>query len=127
MNPFDYLNSINQKKNNMMSGTENDELAEKDYPAFLVNRGLSYFEDTIFFSNEMNRHTQLDNKLQYDFLLNIVRPRKRFSKWFKKEQSDDVEAVKEYYAYSNAKALQALSVLTKDEIKKIKKELEKGD
>jgi hypothetical protein len=127
MNPFDYLNSINQSKTNLMRDTNNDALAESEYNAFVVNRGLSYFQDTIFVSNEMNRYTHLDKKLQYEFLLNIIRPRKRFSKWFKKEQNDDVEAVKEYYGYSNAKALQALSVLSECEIKKIRENLRKGE
>jgi hypothetical protein len=127
MNPFDYLNSINQSKTNLMRDTNNDALAESEYNSFVVNRGLSYFQDTIFVSNEMNRYTHLDKKLKYEFLLNIIRPRKRFSKWFKKEQNDDVEAVKEYYGYSNAKALQALSVLSECEIKKIRENLRKGE
>lgn len=110
-----------------MRDTNNDALAESEYNSFVVNRGLSYFQDTIFVSNEMNRYTHLDKKLKYEFLLNIIRPRKRFSKWFKKEQNDDVEAVKEYYGYSNAKALQALSVLSECEIKKIRENLRKGE
>jgi len=125
MNPFDYLNSINQSKTNLMRDTNNDALAESEYNAFVVNRGLSYFQDTIFVSNEMNRYTHLDKKLQYEFLLHLIRPRKRFSKWFKKEQNDDVEAVKEYYGYSNAKALQALSILDKGELDCIKEKLTK--
>jgi len=110
----------------MMRDSENDEIAEKEYPAFLVNRGLSYFQDTIFMANEMNRFTHLDKKLQYEFLLNIIRPRKRFSKWFKKEQNDDIEAIKEYYGYSNAKALQTLPVLSDEQITIIKENLQKG-
>lgn len=125
-NPFDYLNSINTTKKDMMNGTENDALAEKGYNAFVVNRGLSYFQDTISHANEMNRHHHLDNKLQYQFYLNIVRPRKRFSKWFKKEKSEDLDAVKEYYGYDDSKALQALSVLTAQQLQQIKQKLEKG-
>lgn len=125
-NPFEYLNSINTTKKNMMRGTENDELAEKDYAPYMVNRGLSYFQDTIAAANEMNMHHNLDKKLQYEFLLNIVRPRKRFSKWFKKEEDSDIEAVKEYYGYSNARASQALSILSKQQLKIIKQKLEKG-
>lgn len=126
MNPFDYLTSINTGKNNMMSGSENDELVEKEYPPFLVNRGLSYFQDTIMPANEMNIHSGLDKKLQYEFFLNIIRPRKRFSKWFKKEQDVDIEAVKEYYGYSNRQALSALSILSKTQVESLKQELEKG-
>jgi hypothetical protein len=126
MNPFEYLNSINTSKENLMTGTDNDQLAEKDYAPFMVNRGLSYFQDTIAIANEMNVNHHLDHKPQYEFLLNIVRPRKRFSKWFKKEQSDDLEAIKEYYGYSTAKSLQVLPILTPDQITKIKEKLEKG-
>jgi len=126
MNPFDYLNTINVTKKNMMRGSENDELAEKEYNAFIVNRGLSLFQDTIALANEMNIHHVADNKLQYEFLINIVRPRKRFSKWYKKEEDSDLEAVKEYYGYSNEKAIQALTVLTRDNIITIKEKLEKG-
>ena len=124
--PFDYLNSINVTKKNMMRDTDNDALAEKDYNAFIVNRGLSYFQDTVTIANEMNIHHDLDHKLQYEFLINIVRPRKRFSKWYKKEEDGDLEAVKEYYGYSNEKAIQALTVLTRDNIITIKEKLEKG-
>lgn len=126
MNPFDYLTSINVSKENMMRDTENDELAERDYNAFVVNRGLSYFQDTVMYANEMNQHNQIDNKLQYEFLLNSIRPKKRFSKWFKKEQSDDIESIMEYYGYSHSKAIQILSVLSQSDITKIKKRLEKG-
>jgi hypothetical protein len=125
-NPFDYLNSINLTKENMMRDTENDSLAEKNYSAFMVNRGLSYFYDTIVYANEMNRYHELDNKLQYEFLLNAIRKKKRFSKWFKPDQDADFEAVKEYYEYSDQKTLEALSVLTEFEIKTIKNKLEKG-
>ena len=110
----------------MMRDSENDDLAEKQYAPFMVNRGLSYFHDTIFFANEMNTNHHTDNKLQYEFLLNSIRPRKRFSKWFKKEVDGDVEVVKEYYGYSNVKAIQALSVLTSEQLEKIKIKLEKG-
>jgi len=125
-NPFDYLNSINSNKTNMMRDTDNDELAEKEYNPFMVNRGLSYFQDTVFFANEMNIHRDTDKKLQYEFLLNSIRPRKRFSKWFKREIDGDIEAIKEYYGYSNVKAIQTLSVLTNSQIEKIKIKLEKG-
>lgn len=126
MNPFDYLNSINQSKKNLMRGSENDALAEKDYPPFMVNRGLSYFQDTIQYANEMNRHHDLDKKLQYEFYINSIRSRKRFSKWFKKDENSDIEALKEYYGYGNERASQALSVLTKTQLNAIKQKLEKG-
>lgn len=126
MNPFDYINSINFQKNNMMRDTENDQLAEKQYPAFMVNRGLSMFADTLMYANEMNTNHHIDNKLQYEYLINIVRPKKRFSKWVKKIANDDVEAVKQYFDYNDEKAIAATSLLSEDQIKIIKDKLSKG-
>jgi hypothetical protein len=121
--PFDFLNSINTSKKNLIA---EDPGLEKDYKPFLMNRGLSYFQDTIMYANQMNICRDLDPKLQYDFLISTIRPRKRFSKWFKKEDDSDVEAVKEYYGYSNSQAVQAISILSSDQIKIIKTSLEKG-
>lgn len=126
MNPFDYVNSITTTKKNMMVGTENDELAEKGYTPFIVNKALSYFPDTILYANEVNRLSHVDNSLQYHYLLNSIRPQKRFAKWAKKEDSDGLEAVKQYYGYSNEKAYQALSILSKDQLNHIKEQLEQG-
>jgi hypothetical protein len=126
MNPFDFVNSINLTKNDLMTGTENDELAEKGYAPYLVNKALSYFPDTLLYANEVNRLAHIDNKLQYQYLLNSIRAQKRYSKWAKKEDSDDLEVVKEYYGYSNEKAYQALSILSKDQLNHIKKQLEQG-
>lgn len=125
-NPFDYLNSINVTKKNMMRGSENDELAEKGYNPFLVNRGLSYFQDTIALANEMNLRADLDNKLQYEFLLNLVRLRKRFSKWHKKDQNDKIDLVAEYYNCSQRKALEILNVLTEEQLETICQLMLKG-
>jgi purine-nucleoside phosphorylase len=122
MNPFDFLNDINYGKQNIMV----DDLAEKDYNAFMVNRGLSYFHDTVLMANEMNLNAHLDNRLQFDFFINIVRKKKRFSKWNKPETVSDVEVVKEYYGYSNEKARQALTLLTIEQIKELRKRVYKG-
>ena len=122
MNPFDFLNSINSTKNDIMV----DDIAEKAYNSFMVNRGLSYFNDTVLMANEMNMNSHLDSRLQFDFLINIVRKKKRFSKWNKPEVISDVEVVKEYYGYSNEKARQALSLLTADQIIVLKKRVFKG-
>jgi len=119
----DYLYSINQSKKNIL---DSDEDAVKKYPAFVVNRCLSSFTDTILFVNEMNKNSHLPNKLQYDFLLNSVKPRKRFSPWTKKDSIDYLELVKEYYGYNDDKALQALRILTKDQLDHIAKILNKG-
>ena len=103
-----------------------DDICEKDYNSFMVNRGLSYFPDTVVIANEMNRHHQIDNKLQYQFLINMIRKRKRFSKWAKANKESDIDAVKEYYGYSNEKARQALTLLSPDQITIIKNKVSKG-
>ena len=103
-----------------------DDIAEKSYNPFMVNRGLSYFHDTVLMANEMNRWHHIDNRLQFDFFINIIRKRKRFSKWLKPETVSDVEVVKEYYGYSNEKARQALTLLTSDQINELKKKVYKG-
>lgn len=120
----DYLNSINKTKENLMD--TGDEMWEKKYPAFVVNRCLSPFQDTILLVNEMNIHPLLETKLQYDFLLNALTKKNRFSPWLKKEKVSDLEIVKEYYGYSNYKAKEALSILTTDDLEQIKKKLDKG-
>ena len=122
MNPFEFVNDINHDKSNIMV----DDITEKAYNAFMVNRSLSYFNDTVLFANEMNLNAHLDNRLQFDFLINIVRKKKRFSKWAKAQKSSDVEVVKEYYGYSNQKARQVLDLLTSDQIDDLKKKVYRG-
>ena len=122
MNPFEYTNAINYTKKNIMV----DDIAEKQYNPFMVNRTLSYFNDTVLMANEMNLNHHLDNRLQFDFFINIIRKKKRFSKWNKPETVSDVEVVKEYYGYNNEKARQALSLLTSKHIDELKKKVYKG-
>ena len=122
MNPFEYMNSINYTKKDIMV----DDITEKSYNPFMVNRSLSYFQDTVFFANEMNRYHHLDHKLQFQFLINIIRKRKRFSKWNKPELDSDMDVVKEYYGYSNEKARQALTLLTPSQIEELRKKVSKG-
>ncbi len=120
----DYLNSINFTKQDLMA-TE-DITWEKKYPAYIVNRCLSYHYDTLIAANEMNGYHFLPKNMQYHFLLNIVRKKKRFAKFLKAEKLKNLEYVKEYYGYSNEKAKTALSILTKEQIETIKKSLQKG-
>ncbi len=103
-----------------------DEFDEKKYPAYVVNRCLAPFPDTIIYVNEMNRLCLLDSRLQYDFLLNSIGKRKRFAKWLRASKLKNLDLVKEYYGYSNEKAKQALEVLTEEQIKIIKTKLIKG-
>ena len=112
--------SILQTKKNVL-----DE--EKDYKPFLVNRSLSYHMDCIVYANQMNLNSNLDPKLQYQYLLNTVRPMKRrFEKWQKSASVKDLECVKEYFGYSNEKAKEALRILTDEQITLLKEKLEKG-
>lgn len=124
--PFDYVNAINYNKQDLMTGTENDELAEAAYVPFLTNRSLSNFPDTILYANEMNMNHHLDNKLQFHYLINTIRPKKRFSKWAKRQDSESFAIVKEYFKYNNTKTEQALAILSPDQIKIIKKRLNTG-
>ena len=120
----DYLNAINHEKTNLMD--TDDEMWEKKYPPFIVNKCLAPFPDTIFLVNEMNKHHQLDKKLQFDFLLNSLRTRKRYTPWLKASKQKNLEYVKEYYGYNNEKAKSALKLLNDEQIKTIKDSLNKG-
>jgi len=122
MNPFEFINAINTTKQDLIV----DEETEKQYVPFVVNRTLSYFSDTVHFANAMNQYHHLDKKLQFHFLINMVRKRKRFSKWDKPTQIDDLGAVKEYYGYSNEKARQIISLLSAEQITIIKNKVNKG-
>jgi len=120
----DYLKSINETKENLMDS--DDPMWEKKYSSFIINKCLAPFNDTIMLVNEMNMRHHLDNKLQYDFLLNSIRSKKRYAPWVKASKLKDLEYVKEYYGYSNAKAKTALSILNDSQIKAIKDSLNKG-
>ena len=119
----EWLNSINTGKNNLI---DEDSDLEKKYPSYIVNRCLSGHIDAVMFANEMNKHPNLAKKLQYDFFLNSLRKRKRYSPWLRKEQIENLELVKQYYGYSNEKACQALKILTQEQINFIKKRLDVG-
>jgi hypothetical protein len=119
MSPFDYLKAINSTKKDIFE-------LEKDYSPFMINRGLSYFPDTVLFANEMNKHYHIDNRLQFDFLINIIRKRNRFSKWNKKFTSSNIDAVKKYYDYSSEKARDVLPLLSKENLKHIKESINYG-
>jgi len=122
MNPFEYINAINFSKKDIMV----DDIAEKEYNTFLVNRTMSYFPDTVLFANEMNINHHIDNRLQFDFFINIISKRKRFSKWAKPEEIENLELIKEYYGYSNEKAKSALSIMSHEQIEQLKQRIYKG-
>jgi len=122
MNPFEFANAICDTKQNLIV----DDISEKSYNAFMVNRSLSYHYDTVLLANEMNQRSFLDKKLQFDFLINTVRKKKRFAKWAKPISSDDLEVVKEYYGYSNEKARQVLPLLNSDQMGQLTQRMYKG-
>jgi len=122
-NPFDYVNSILQNKKNLII----DELTEKEYQPFLVNRTLSYHKDCILYANEMNRRHLTDQKMQYDFFLNTIRSQKRpFAKWVKSEKSEDLECIKQVFGLSNEKAREAKRLLSDEQIQKLKEQTDTG-
>ena len=120
----EYLNAINFTKKDLMKSE--DDLWKKKYPPFIVNKMLSAFSDTIMLVNEMNRNHFIDKDMQFQFLLNSIRTKKRYSPFLRASKLKEIECVKEYYGYSNDKAKSALDILTKDEIKLIKEKLYKG-
>ena len=126
MNPFDYINAINYTKKDIIRDSDNPELAEKLYSPYLVNRGLSYFIDTIYAANELNVYHETDHLMQFDFLINIVRKNKRYSKWYKPQLDEDISTVMQYYGYSRDKSRQVVDLLTKDQLTIISKSQSKG-
>ena len=119
----DWLNSLNFTKENLI---EEDSTLAKEYPSYIINRCFSGHIDTIIFANEMNKYHFLPKKLQYDFLINIVRKKKRFSPWIRQDKIKDLDYVKRYYGYSNEKAKQALKILTQEQLNFIKSKFDTG-
>ena len=119
----DWLNSINQTKKNLI---DEDPSLEKEYPPYIINRCFSGHVDSIMFANELNKHPNLAKKLQYDFFLNSLRKKKRFSPWLRKDQIKNLDLIKQYYGYSNEKAKQVLNILTKEQLSFIRDRLETG-
>ena len=119
MSPFALISSISNTKIDILEN-------EKDYNAFMVNRGLSYFPDTVIYANEMNKFHHLDSRLQFDFLINIVRKRNRFSKWNKSVEGENLQVVKEYYGYSNEQARDVLPLLSKEHLNIIRGRIQHG-
>jgi len=122
MSPFDYVNAINYSKKNIMV----DDISEKEYNPFIINKALSFFPDTILFANEMNKYHHLDSRLQFDFFINIIKKKQRFSKWLKPSEVENLELIKNYYGYSNEKAKSVLTVLSNEQIDELKTRMNKG-
>jgi len=119
----DWLNTINHTKKNLI---DEDPSIEKDYPPYIINRCLSGHLDAVMFANEMNMYSFLPKKMQYDFFINTLRTKRRFSPWIRKDLVDNLDFVKRYYGYSNEKAKQALKILSKEQLDFIKSKFEIG-
>ena len=119
----EWLNSINNTKKNLI---DEDPSLEKEYPPYIINRCFSGHIDSIMFANELNKYPNLQKKLQYDFFLNSLRKKKRFSPWLRKDQIKNLDLIKQYYGYSNEKAKQVLNILTKEQLSFIRDRLEIG-
>ena len=135
LTPFDFIKSINDHKPNLLKdckayeGEEmiNPDTPSKQYVPFIINRGLSQFNDTVLLTNEINIRHQLPAKMQYDFLFSAIRPRKRFSKWAKKmKDPNDLKTIQETYNYSKEKAEQVYTMFSQDDLKTLRKRLNKG-
>jgi len=122
MNPFEYVKAINTTKKDIMV----DKIAEKEYNAFMVNRSLSNFRDTVLYANLMNVNHHLDSRLQFDFFINTIKKKNRFSKWLKPMKYENLEILKEYYGYSNEKAKSVISLFNNKQIEDLKTRIYKG-
>ena len=125
MSPFDFINDINFGKKNLLKDDDKG-ILEKEYNSFIINRGLSYFSDTVLYANEMNLRHELDKRMQNDYLLHSIRPKKRFSKWAKNKKEERVDLIKQYFNYSNQKAREVLDIITDEEYNQIKQAFETG-
>ena len=125
MSPFDFINDINFGKKNLLKDDEKG-ILEKEYNSFIINRGLSYFSDTVLYANEMNLRHEMDKKMQNDYLLHSIRSKKRFSKWHKSLKEDKLEILKQYFNYSSKKAREILDIITDEQYDQIKQAFERG-
>jgi hypothetical protein len=122
ISPFDFINAIHHSKEALIV----DDWSERQYNPYLINRGLSFGADTVIYANEMNARPHVDRLLQFDFLINTIRPRKRYNKWLKAETVEVLEWIQEYYGYSKEKARQVLPLLSEAQLKTIKSRMDKG-
>ena len=126
LNPFDFIKSASQSKKDLIKDSDYPEQTEKQYTPYIVNRGFSYFEDSILHANEMNMRAHLFNDAQYRYYLGTLRPRNRFSKWHKAEKNKDLDAIQEVYSVNRTVAKQYMKTLSKEDLKSIHNKLEKG-
>lgn len=125
-NPFDYVTAASYSKKNLMRGSENDEMAEKDYNPWMANMAFSYHPDTILHANLMNQYYFLDHRPQFEFYINSLRPKKRFAKWVKNASDDDLNVVCDYYQCNRILGREYLSLLTSEQLEIMKQEQKTG-
>lgn len=126
MKPFDYVNSITHTKKNLMRDSENDVLSEKGYEPWLTNNALSYYPDTVLHANLINMYSDLDNRPAYEFFLNSIRPKKRFSKWVKSTSNEDLDMICAHYQCNQTVGRQYLSLLSSDQLERIREQQKEG-
>lgn len=126
LTPFDFINSASHQKNNILEEADSPDQIIKQYTPFIVNKGFSYFNDTILHANEMNRLHHLDKDMQYMYFLSVLRPRKRFSKWHKQQKNEDLDLIQMHYSCNRTIAKSYLKILNESNIENIRKKYEKG-
>jgi len=123
LSPFDFMNAASFSKKNLIGDSDNPELTEKEYNPYIVNRGFTYFEDTILHANEMNQRHELFPGAQFEYYRSVLRKRKRFSKWHKAEKNNDLDAIQEVYTCNRTVAKMYLKVLTEEQLKSVHEKL----
>jgi len=126
MNPFDFVNAINGKKQDIIRASDNPDLAEKQYIPFIINKAFSYHIDTVLYSNEMNKAAHIDSKLQNDYYLNSIRTGKRFSKWHKRQENLDIDVIQEYFKVNYLRATEIAKLLSREQLDLIRIRITKG-
>ena len=123
LSPFDFMNAASFSKKNLIGESDNPELTEKEYNPYIVNRGFTYFEDTILHANEMNQRHELFPGAQFEYYRSVLRKRKRFSKWHKAEKNNDLDAIQEVYTCNRTVAKMYLKVLNQEQLKSVHEKL----
>lgn len=126
LTPFDFIKSVSHSKKDLVKESDYPEQIEKQYNAYIINRGFSYFEDTILHANEMNMRAHLFNDAQYRYYLGVLRSRNRFSKWHKAEKNSDLDAIQEVYSVNRTVAKMYLKTLSEEDLKRVHNKLQKG-
>ena len=123
---FKYMDAVSFSKQDIIRESSDPDSAEKEYNPFMTNRSMSYHIDSVLYANEMNLRAHLPNIMQFDFMLNTLRKRKRFAKWVKPVKSDDLDLVMGYFGYNRVRAEEALRILTPENIAMIRQSLDRG-